>query len=135
MLTQLTTFRSAMPELIANPATTTHAEGIDYDSEQLGELAIYLAEYLGTYGDDDPLEAPEHVQAANALLWATNRQRWRPCSTAQSLMAYSGPDADTDWEVVGIEDDGEFISVDPENGGIDTFVTGPIDPPDPPPTH
>ena len=110
------------------------AEGIEHDSDQLAELAIYLAEYLGTFGGD-PLDLPEHVQAANAVLWSTNRQRWRPCSTAQSLMAYSGPDADTDWEVVGIEDDGEFISVDPENGGIDTFVTGPIDPPDPPPTH
>jgi hypothetical protein len=111
------------------------AEGIEYDSDQLGELAIYLAEYLGTYGDDDPLDAPEHVQAANALLWATNRQRWRPCSTAQSLMAYSGPDADTDWEVVGIETNGEFIPCDNTAGGVDTFVTGPIDPPDPPPTH
>jgi len=111
------------------------AEGIEHDSDQLGELAIYISEYLGAYGDDDPLDAPEHVQAANAILWSTNRQRWRPCSTAQSLMAYSGPDTDTDWEVVGIEDDGEFIQVDPENGGIDTFVTGPIDPPDPPPTH
>jgi len=110
------------------------AEGIDYDSDKIGELAIYLAEYLGTYGDDDPLNEPEHVQAANALLWATNRQRWRPCSTAQSLMAYDGPDNATDWEVVGIEDDGEFIPADPENGGVDTFVTGPAGPPDPPPT-
>jgi hypothetical protein len=110
------------------------AEGIDYDSDTISELAIYLAEYLGTYGDDDPLNEPEHVQAANALLWATNRQRWRPCSTAQSLMAYDGPDNATDWEVVGIEDDGEFIPADPENGGIDTFVTGPAGPPDPPPT-
>jgi hypothetical protein len=111
------------------------AEGIEYDSDTISELAIYLAEYLGTYGDDDPLQAPEHVQAANALLWATNRQRWRPCSTAQSLMAYSGPDADTDWEVLGIETDGEVIPCDNTAGGVDTFVTGPIDPPDPPPTH
>jgi hypothetical protein len=110
------------------------AEGIDYDSDQLGELAIYLAEYLGTYGGDDPLDAPEHVQAANAVLWATNRQRWRPCSTAQSLMAYSGPDADTDWEVVGIETNGEFVPCDNTGGGVDTFVTGPLYPPDPPPT-
>ena len=65
------------------------AEGIEHDSDTISELAIYLAEYLGTYGDDDPLDAPEHVQAANALLWATNRQRWRPCSTAQSLMTYA----------------------------------------------
>jgi len=110
------------------------AEGIDYDSDQLGELAIYLAEYLGTYGDDDPLGAPEHVQAANALLWATNRQRWRPCSTAQSLMAYDGPDNATDWEVVGIETNGEIIPCDNTAGGVDTFVTGPAGPPDPPPT-
>ena len=110
------------------------AEGIDCDTEQLGELAIYLAEYLGTYGDDDPLGAPEHVQAANALLWATNRQRWRPCSTAQSLMAYSGPDTATDWEVVGIETNGEIILCDNTAGGVDTFVTGPAGPPDPPPT-
>jgi hypothetical protein len=109
------------------------AEGIEYDSDQLGELAIYLAEYLGTYGDD-PLDAPEHLQAANAVLWATNRQRWRPCSTAQSLMAYSGPDADTDWEVVGIETNGEIIPCDNTGGGVDTFVTGSQYPPTPPPT-
>jgi Putative rep protein (DUF1424). len=110
------------------------AEGIEHDSDQLGELAIYLAEYLGTYGDDDPLEAPEHVQAANALLWATNRQRWRPCSTAQFLMAYSGPDTATDWQVVGIETNGEFIPCDGTRGGVDTFVTGSQYPPDAPPT-
>jgi hypothetical protein len=110
------------------------AEGIDYDSDQLGELAIYLAEYLGTYGGDDPLDAPEHVQAANALLWATNRQRWRPCSTAQSLMAYDGPDADTDWEVVGIETNGEIIPCDNTGGGVDTFVTRSQYPPAAPPT-
>jgi hypothetical protein len=110
------------------------AEGIEHDSDQLGELAIYLAEYLGTYGGDDPLDAPEHVQAANALLWATNRQRWRPCSTAQSLMAYDGSDTATDWEVVGIETNGERITIDNTGGGVDTFVTGPIGPPDPPPT-
>jgi hypothetical protein len=111
------------------------AEGIDYDSDELGEIAIYLAEYLGTYGDDDPLQAPEHVQAANALLWATNRQRWRPCSTAQSLMAYDAPDTATDWQLVGIEKDGEFIPANPENGGIDTFVTGSPNPTNPPPIH
>ena len=49
-------------------------------------------------------------------------------------MAYSGPDTATDWEVVGIEDDGEFIPFDNTGGGVDTFVTGPIGPPDPPPT-
>ena len=106
------------------------AEGIEHDSDQLSELAIYLAEYLGTYGDDEPLEAPEHVQAANALLWATNRQRWRPCQTAQSLMAYDGPEPASDWQVVGIEQDGEFIPCDSTGGGVETFTTGPWGPPD-----
>jgi len=111
------------------------AEGIEYDSDDtVGELAIYLAEYLGTYGDDDPLNEPEHVQAANALLWATNRQRWRPCSTAQSIMSYDGDDSDTAWEVVGIETEDGFVPCDNKGGGVDTFETGSLDPPDPPPT-
>ena len=109
------------------------AEGIDYDSEQLGELAIYLAEYLGTYGDE-PLDAPEHIQAANALLWSTGRQRWRPSNGAQQYMATNPRDPDSDWQLVGLEKDGEFIPADPENGGVDRFVTGSLDPPDPPPT-
>ena len=105
------------------------AEGIEYDSDQIGELAIYLAEYLGTYGDDSPLNAPEHVQAANALLWATNRQRWRPCQTAQQFMAYDPPDRVTDWELVGIEKDGEFTEIEDGGGGVDTFLTGSWRPP------
>ena len=110
------------------------AEGIDYDSDTIGELAIYLAEYLGTYGDGDPLNEPEHVQAANALLWATNRQRWRPCSTAQSLMSYDGDDTATDWDVVGIETKDGFVPCDNTGGGVDTFETGSLDPPTGPPT-
>jgi hypothetical protein len=100
------------------------------DDEQLDELAIYLAEYLGTYGDDDPLEEPEHVQAANALLWATNRQRWRPCSTAQQFMAYDPPETDTEWSLIGIEKDGEVIPCDSSSGGVSTFTTSTDPPPD-----
>ena len=101
--------------------------------DQLDELAVYLAEYLGTYGDD-PLGLPEHVQAANALLWATNRQRWRPSNGAQQHMATDPRDPDSDWQLVGIETNGEFIPCDNKGGGVDTFVTGPIGPPTPPPT-
>jgi hypothetical protein len=108
-------------------------EGIDYDSDAISELAIYLAEYLGTYGDD-PLDAPEHLQAANSVLWATNTQRWRPSNGAQQYMASDPPDPTSDWELVGIQTDGEFIECENTGGGIDTFVTGPIGPPDPPPT-
>jgi hypothetical protein len=91
--------------------------------EQLDELAIYLAEYLGTYGDD-PLDLPEHVQAANALLWSTGRQSWRPSNGAQQYMATDPRDPDSDWQLVGLEKDGEFIPADPENGGVDRFTTG-----------
>jgi len=96
--------------------------------EQLDELAIYLAEYLGTYGDD-PLDLPEHVQAANALLWSTGRQRWRPSNGAQQYMATDPRDPDSDWQLVGLEKDGEFIPADPENGGVDRFTTGSGRPP------
>jgi len=108
-------------------------EGIEHDSDTISELAIYLAEYLGTYGDD-PLEAPEHIQSANALLWSTGRQRWRPSNGAQQYMATDPRDPNSDWQLVGIKKDGEVIPCENTGGGVDTFVTGPIGPPDPPPT-
>ena len=129
----MTPSRFDTPELIVNPATTTHSEGIEHDSDQLAELAIYLAEYLGTYGDD-PLDLPEHVQAANAVLWSTGRQRWRPSNGAQQHMSTDPRDPDSDWQLLGIKKDGEVIPVDTENGGVDRFVTGSLNPPDPPPT-
>jgi len=100
------------------------------DDGALDELAIYLAEYLGTYGDD-PLEEAEHVQAANALLWATERQRWRPSNGAQEYMKTCQSDEEpTTWELVGIEKDGEVIPCDGDAGGVDRFTTGALDPPD-----
>jgi hypothetical protein len=101
----------------------------DEDDEVLDELAIYLAEYLGAYGDDDPLDAPEHVQAANALLWATGRQRWRPSNGAQEYMAYEPPESVGDWSLVGIDDGEEVIPADGTGGGVDTFTTTTWDPP------
>jgi hypothetical protein len=97
------------------------------DDEVLDELAIYLAEYLGTYGED-PRDAPGHVQAFNAVLWASGRQRWRPSNGAQEYMATDSGEADSEWEMVGVEVDGEFMAADPENGGVDRFTTG-TDPP------
>ena len=99
------------------------------DDEALDELAIYLAEYLGTYGDD-PLDAPEHVQAANAVLWATGKQRWRPSNGAQQYMASNPPDEETIWELAAVEIDGERMEVDPGDGGVERFTTGPLPPPD-----
>jgi len=97
------------------------------DDEVLDELAIYLAEYLGTYGED-PREEPAHVQAFNAVLWATGRQRWRPSNGAQEYMATEPREGASAWEMVGVEVDGEFMAADPENGGVDRFTTG-TDPP------
>ena len=99
------------------------------DDSTLDELAIYLAEYLGTYGDDDPVDAPEHVQASNALLWATGKRRWRPSNGAQQYMKTEPKEPDSEWELVGIERDGEVIPCDPSSGGVDRFTTS-WDPPD-----
>jgi hypothetical protein len=99
------------------------------DDSALDELAIYLAEYLGAYGEE-ALSQPDHVQAANAVLWATQRQRWRPSNGAQSYMTHE-PEVDDDgeeWHLEGIERDGEFIPCEP-GGGVATFETSTFDPP------
>ena len=106
------------------------SEGIEWLPETIQNLAGYLAEYLGTSWDD-PLEQPEHVQAANSVLWATERQRWRPCQTAQQIMSLDQPESSDDWELTAIEIDGDRREVDPDQGGVDRFETG-YDPPDVP---
>jgi hypothetical protein len=96
------------------------------DDDQLDDLACYLAEYLGTYGDD-PLESAEHMQQSNALLWATGRQRWRPSNGAQEYMKTPEQDEEpTTWEIIGIEKDDELVPCDGNSGGVDTFTTGPV---------
>jgi hypothetical protein len=104
------------------------AEGLSWTSDSIQNLAGYLAEYLGTSWDD-PLDQPEHVQAANSVLWATERQRWRPCSDAQMIMSADQPEPSDDWELVAVEIDGDRQEVDPDQGGVDRFETG-YDPPD-----
>jgi hypothetical protein len=106
------------------------AEGLRFDSESIDNLAGYLAEYLGTSWDD-PLDAPEFEQAANAVLWSTERQRWRPCQTAQQIMSLDQPEPSDEWELVAVEIDGDRREVDPDQGGVDRFETG-YDPPDVP---
>lgn len=101
------------------------------DDDQLDELACYLAEYLGTYGDD-PLEAPDHQQMSNAVLWATGKQRWRPSQGAQSYMAsFQSEEEDSPWEVTGIVQGTEYHPVVEDSGGVDRFVTSTdsLDPP------
>jgi hypothetical protein len=103
------------------------------DEDQLDELAIYLAEYLGTYGDD-PLEAAEHVQQSNAVLWATERQRWRPSNGAQYYMrAYpeEDPDAPSPWELEGIRSGTEYYPATDDSGGVERFTTSTLGEPPP----
>jgi hypothetical protein len=102
------------------------------DSDHLDELAIYLAEYLGTYGEE-ATEQPEHVQMANTVLWATGRQRWRPSNGAQEYMTTNRKPPDPSWEVVGIEDGhGELHEIEGGGGGVtklETFIPDRSDPP------
>ena len=107
----------------------------DDSRESIGELAIYLAEYLGTYGDD-PLDASDNQQMANAVLWATGKQRWRPSNGAQSYMAaYPSSDDETEWELVGVRSGTEYYPAVSSGGGVDRFETSTRVPdrPDPPP--
>lgn len=98
-------------------------EDRDQGDDHLDELAIYLAEYLGTYGED-PLESPEHVQMANAVLWATGRQRWRPSNGAQSYMRTERSEPSAAWELIGIEDGaGDLHEVGKGFGGVTKVVT------------
>jgi len=110
-------------------------EDVDDNRESISELAIYLAEYLGTYGDD-PLDAPDQQQMANAVLWATGKQRWRPSNGAQSYMAaFSSDDDGTQWELVGVRSGTEYYPAVSSGGGVDRFETSTRvpDTPDPPP--
>jgi len=109
------------------------AEGAEFDSKTLSNLGSYLAEYLGTFGDD-PLDAPDHQQAANAVLWATGRRRWRPSKGAQEYMATNRRETASEWEFVGIEDKNGDVHEVSSGGGVErmTTATDTADP-DPPP--
>jgi len=106
------------------------AEGIEY-GESIGNLGTYLAEYLGTHSGD-PLDAPDHQQMSNAVLWATGKQRWRPSQGAQSYMASERAEDDdsaSEWSLHGVVRGTEFHRVhDDDTGGVDRFVTS-TDPP------
>jgi hypothetical protein len=99
------------------------------DDDALDELAVYLAAYLGTYGED-PLTAPDHVQMSNTVLWATGKQRWRPSNGAQQYMkSYQSEDDDSPWELVGIRSGTDYWPCEETSGGVDRFVTSSWGPP------
>lgn len=104
----------------------------DRDLGEIGNLGSYLGEYLGIY-EGDALDAPEHVQAFNAVLWATGHQRWRPSNGAQQYMKKPLLEEETAWELIGVTyDGGETIeSVDPSGGGVNWTETWEDRPPPP----
>jgi len=108
--------------------------GADRSEDTIGNLGTYLTEYLAPYDDNgdkvDVLDAEDHIQIANTILWATGKQRWRPSNGAQSYMSRNESDEPSDWELVGIEDaDGTVHELEPgESGGVDRGRTRTDDP-------
>ena len=98
----------------------------------IGNLPAYLTSYLLDYGKNLE-DLPESQRAGAAVLWATGAQSIRPGATAQEWMQRDQEDQETaeEWEMVGVERDGEFIPSDDHSGGVSTFTTG-TGPPGPP---
>jgi len=107
-------------EAMFEPALEAHVQNCDaagseahtleraLSLEQVGGLAAYLSKYVMKYDSEGPLEAPEHVQMFNALLWATGRRRWSVSDGAQGWMASADPEHDElELEPVAIEISGE----------------------------
>lgn len=116
-------------------AVSVRHVGDDRSEDEIANLGTYLAEYLGTY-DGDPLDQPDHVQAANAVLWATGRRRWRPSQGAQRYMATNrGGDGGefTEWEFIGIEDGEGELHECPPGDGVDRGTTWSVGSGRPPP--
>jgi hypothetical protein len=113
---------------VRSAASVKHV-GSDRGEEEIENLGTYLAEYLGAY--NDPLEEPDHVQAANALLWATGKQRWRPSNGAQEYMRREEDESPSEWRAIGVEDGSgelhEFPTDEDDNikspGGVSRATT------------
>jgi hypothetical protein len=107
----------------ASAVSVNHVGG-DRDDGSVQNLGTYLAEYLGTFGDD-PLDCPEYVQMANALLWATKKRRWRPSNGSQTYMKPDpSPDAESAWEIHAMRDEnGNEYEITNTSGTIETFET------------
>lgn len=102
-----------------------HADAVDVRAgREIGNVAAYLNAYLGDY-QSDPLEAPEHEQMANALLWATQRRQTGASKRLRQFMQAEDPETEEDWELVAIVDgEGEERPVDGrQGGGVDTVET------------
>jgi hypothetical protein len=103
-----------------------HEDAIDVrPGREIGNVAAYLNAYLGDY-QSDPLEAPEHVRAANAITWATGTRETGASRRLRSFMQGDMPDDEnaSDWELTAVVDQDGPHPVDSEApGGVDTFET------------
>lgn len=75
-----------------------HRVGSDAVSinRDVSNVAAYLSSYLMKWGEE-PLDAPEHVQRFNALLWATGTRRWSVSNGAQEFMAFEPPEHESEY--------------------------------------
>jgi len=92
---------------------------------EIGNVAAYLNAYLGDYASD-PLDAPEHVRAANAITWATGKRETGASRRLRAFMSggLSDGGGPAEWQLTAICDDEGEHPVDPEvPGGVDTFET------------
>jgi hypothetical protein len=129
-------------------------------SHELDNMASYLSEYIGVYGDD-PLDRPMHQQMFYATTWATNTRRVEFSNGAQELIKADrfrqetglrpedrGGGCMDEWASEGSEGGGESawsvdsIAVcsssgpeyhDPTTGGVDCSVIDGVSNADPPP--
>lgn len=70
---------------------------------EVSNVGAYLSEYLMEWGEE-ALEAPEHVQRFNALLWATERRRWSASGGAREWAASPEREAPAlDWSLTHVE--------------------------------
>lgn len=129
-------------------------------SHELDNMASYLSEYIGVYGDD-PLDRPIHQQMFYATTWATNTRRVEFSNGAQELIradkfrqetglrpedrggecmdewsSASSESGESEWSVKSITDcppSGPEYH-DPTTGGVDCSKIDGVDNVDPPPT-
>lgn len=109
----------------------SHREDTEKATEGVIEnLPAYLAGYLLNYGEDLE-ELPEPQLAGAAIMWATGAQSVRPGATAREWMERDEEEREepSEWELAGVERDGEFIPAGDGSGGVDYFTTGPVPPP------
>ena len=90
-------------------------------NRDVSNVAAYLSSYLMKWGEE-PLDAPEHVQRFNALLWATGTRRWSVSNGAQEYMSFEPPEHESEYvyELTHIDVGTERYPI--ERGGGDVLM-------------